>query len=72
MKTYGWNCIESKKWTRKGYGNQNNSNIDIIMTHLIDKDDIKIEFMRKLDISDHIPIQITLKHQNWEWKELNL
>ena len=37
MKSVGWDCWESKRWTRKGYGNQKNSNIDIVMTHLIDK-----------------------------------
>ena len=56
MRTFGWKCIESSKWTRKGFGNQNNSNIDIIMTHLIDDKDIEIKFMEKINISDHVPI----------------
>ena len=42
------------------------------MTHLIDKKDIEIVFKEKLDISDHVPIQIILKHEDWEWKELKL
>ena len=72
MKIAGWTCWESARWTRQGYGKQQNSNIDIVMTHLINKKDIEIVFKEKLDISDHVPIQVILKHEDWEWKELKL
>ena len=39
---------------------------------MIDKRNIEIKFMDKIHISDHVPIQITLKHEGWEWKELKL
>ena len=70
MKTLEWSCLESEKWTRKGFGDQKNSNIDIIMTHLIRKEDIEIKFLDKIDISDHVPIEIVIQHENWIWKEL--
>ena len=31
----GWKCHESISWTRKGWDNQKNSNIDIIVTYAI-------------------------------------
>ena len=40
------------------------------MTHQIEDKDMDIEFKNKMNISDHIPIQITIKHGGWEWKEL--
>ena len=42
------------------------------MTHLIRKEDIEIKFLAKLDISDHVPIRITIKHGEWVWQELEL
>ena len=42
------------------------------MTHLIENRNIDIVFKDKLDISDHVPIQITIKHDGWEWQKLDL
>jgi len=42
------------------------------MTHLIEDKDIEVRFLNKIKISDHVPIEIKLKHEGWDWKELKL
>ena len=40
------------------------------MTHQIEEKDIDIKYAEKRNISDHVPIQVTIKHGEWEWKEV--
>ena len=46
--------------------------INVVFTHLINSNDLEITYLDKMGISDHVPIRVKLKHDKWEWRELNL
>ena len=39
---------------------------------MIDETNLEVKFMEKLDISDHIPVRVKIKHENWQWRELDV
>ena len=52
-------------WTRKGAGQQKNTNIDIIVTRNIPPDEIRINLLEHDElISDHRPIMIKIKEKH--------
>ena len=54
LQNEGWNCWTNDEWTRRGYGKQRNSNIDIIIYKGLKKEDIKIRMYEHVqDFSDH-------------------
>ena len=66
MEARGWNLHESRKWTRKGQGNQRNTNIDVIASSLISKELIKTRFLKHDSlISDHVRIMVKIKDESF-------
>ena len=40
----GWTFYESATWTRKGQGNHKNTNTDIVLTHGIENDVVRVKW----------------------------
>ena len=55
----GSNSFQSLNWTRKGYSDQKNSNIDIILYKNLPKEEIQCQFLpHNPYLSDHVPIAV--------------
>ena len=66
MEARGWNLHESRKWTRKGQGNQKDTNIDVVASSMIQKEKIKVRFLRHDNlISDHVGIMVKIKDETF-------
>lgn len=60
-----WQVHKCKIWTRKGYGLQKNSNIDVILTKNVDMGRVRIKWLPYQErLSDHRLIQVELLDQN--------
>ena len=54
----GWTFHESRMWTRKGYKGQKDTNIDIVITKAVQKDNIEVNWGFLTDCSDHVPVHV--------------
>ena len=56
----GWKVWKADDWTRKGYGKQKNTNIDIVIYKDIEDLDIDIQCLGYDEISDHKAIKVSI------------
>ena len=56
-----WTIHKCDSWTRKGTKNQQNTNIDIILTSNVMSEKVNIKWLPHIEkLSDHKPIQIEI------------
>ena len=39
---------------------------------MIEEKDIEVKYMDKLEVSDHVPIRVKLRHEDWKWEQLDM
>ena len=57
----GWRVWKNEDWTRKGYGKQKNTNIDIVIYKDIEDLDINIQCYQYDEMSDHKAVRVNIK-----------